>query len=149
MDAYKFILESHSGVAYVAVLTLGVAVINSFIGLSAKNEFKPKDRRIAMFALIASHIQLVLGMALYFVSPKGFSLFSQVGMKEIMGNSDVRLLAVEHPLTNIIAIVLITIGWSQHKKAIESPAKFKKIAIFYLIGTILLLSRIPWSQWFA
>ncbi len=149
MDAYKFILESHSGVAYVAILTLIVAVINSFIGLSAKNEFNPKDRRIAMFALIASHIQLVLGLALYFVSPKGFSLFSSLGMKEIMGNSEIRLLAVEHPFVNILAVIFITIGWSKHKKAVESSAKFKKIAIFYAIGTLLLLSRIPWSQWFA
>ena len=48
MDTYKIILEAHSGIAYVALFTIGVATINSLIGLSAKNEFKPKDRRIAL-----------------------------------------------------------------------------------------------------
>lgn len=149
MDTYKIILEAHSGIAYVALFTLIVATINALIGQSAKNEFKPKDRRIALFALIAAHIQFLIGMILYFVSPKGFSLFEQGGMKEIMGNADLRQMAVEHPITNILAIVLITIGWSTHKRAEQSSVKFKKIAIFYSLGLLLLLSRIPWNTWFA
>lgn len=149
MDTYKIILEAHSGIAYVALFTLAVATINALIGLSAKNEFKPKDRRIAFFALIAAHIQFLIGMILYFVSPKGFSLFGQVGMKEIMGNAELRQMAVEHPIVNLIAIILITIGWSTHKRAEKSSVKFKKIAVFFALGLLLLLSRIPWNTWFA
>ncbi len=63
-------------------------------------------------------------------------------------SSAARLLAVEHPFINIIAIVLITIGWSKHKKVMESAKKFKLIAIFYGLGLLCLLSRIPWGQWF-
>lgn len=64
-------------------------------------------------------------------------------------NAPVRLLAVEHPFINIIALVLITIGWSRHKKLMESERKFKTISIFYGLGLLLILSRIPWGQWFA
>lgn len=149
MDTYKIILEAHSGIAYIALFTVGVAAINALIGLSAKNEFKPKDRRIALFGLIAAHIQFVIGLILYFVSPKGFSLFGQAGMKEIMGNSELRQMAVEHPIINILAIVFITIGWSTHKRAEGSNTKFKKIAIFFTLGLLLLLSRIPWNVWFS
>lgn len=145
MDTYKIILEAHSGIAYVALITLAIAVINSLIGISAKNEFKPKDRRIALFALIATHIQFVFGLILYFVSPNGMAALKS-GMKTVMGNAALRKLAVEHPLTNIIAIALITIGWSLHKKADESK-KFRKIAIFYSIGLLLLLLMIPWGTW--
>jgi hypothetical protein len=59
-----------------------------------------------------------------------------------------RLLAVEHPFINIIAIVLITVSWSRHKKFVEGDKKFKSIAIFYGLGLLLILSRIPWGQWF-
>ncbi|WP_447635397.1 hypothetical protein [Flavobacterium microcysteis] len=149
MDTYKIILEAHSGIAYVALLTIGVAAINSLIGLSAKNEFKPKDRRIALFGLIAAHLQFVFGLILYFVSPKGVALFKQAGMKEIMGNSELRMMAVEHPFVNILAIILITIGWSTHKRIEGSDKKFKKIAIFYSLGFLLLVSRIPWNVWFS
>jgi len=58
-----------------------------------------------------------------------------------------RLLAVEHPFVNILALVFITIGWSKHKKLMEAHKKFKTIGIFYAIGLLLLLSRIPWNQW--
>ena len=144
MDTYKIILEAHSGIAYVALLTIAIAVINSIIGISAKNEFKPKDRRIALFALIATHIQFVFGLILYFVSPNGLAKIKAVGMGGMQAYD--RLLALEHPLINLIAIVLITVGWSSHKRADENK-KFKKIAVFYALGLILLLSRIPWQTW--
>lgn len=147
MDTYKIILEAHSGIAYVALFTLAVAAINALIGLSAKNEFKPKDRRIALFALIAAHIQFVFGLILYFVSPNGLAKIKAVGMGGMQAYD--RLLAVEHPLVNLIAIVLITIGWSTHKRAAQSNVKFKKIALFFSLGLLLLLSRIPWNTWFA
>lgn len=34
----------------------------------------------------------------------------------IMKNAETRLYLVEHPITNILAIVLITMGWSMHKR---------------------------------
>jgi hypothetical protein len=65
-----------------------------------------------------------------------------------MKDAALRLTSLEHPLTNIIAIVLITIGWSKHKKGETNSAKFKSIAVFYGIGLALILIRIPWSLWF-
>ena len=139
---YHFIQKFHSGWAYLALLLLVFAVLNSFIGMSSKREFTAKDRKIALFGLIATHIQLVVGLILYFVSPLGSAVFGQ------MKDAALRLTSLEHPLTNIIAIVLITIGWSKHKKGETNSAKFKSIAVFYGIGLALILSRIPWSLWF-
>jgi hypothetical protein len=116
--------------------------VNSFIGKGSNKEFTAKDRKIALFALIGTHIQLLFGLVLYFVSPLGLAAFGQ--MKE----ASLRLTSLEHPLVNIIAIVLITVGWSKHKKAVSSEAKFKSIAVFYALGLLLILSRIPWSLWF-
>lgn len=139
---YTFIQKFHSGWAYLALLLLVFAVINSFIGMSSKKEFTAKDRKIALFALIGTHIQLLVGLILYFVSPLGSAVFGQ------MKDTALRLTSLEHPLTNIIAITLITIGWSKHKKATTAEAKFKSIAIFFGFGLVLILSRIPWSLWF-
>ena len=139
---YTFIQKFHSGWAYLALIVLVFAIINSFIGKSSGKEFTAKDRKIALFALIGAHIQLLVGFILYFVSPLGSASFG------LMSDKTLRLTSLEHPLINIIAIVLITIGWSKHKKAVESSAKFKAIALFYGLGLILILSRIPWSLWF-
>ena len=138
---YHFIQKFHSGWAYLALLLLLVAVVNSFIGYLSKKEFTAKDKKIALYALIATHIQLVVGLILYFVSPLGKASLGN------MKDAALRLTSLEHPLINIIAIVLITIGWSKHKKGATSEAKFKSLAFLYAIGLLLILARIPWSLW--
>ena len=138
---YEFIQKFHSGWAYLVLLILVVAVVNALLGLSSKKEFTTKDRKIALFALIFTHIQLVIGLIAYFVSPLGLASFGQMSDKAL------RLTSLEHPLINIIAIVLITIGWSKHKKLTDATAKFKTFAVFYGLGLLLILSGIPWSLW--
>jgi L-asparagine transporter-like permease len=34
-----------------------------------------------------------------------------------------------------------------HKRQAESGKRFVRIGLFYLLGLVLLLSRIPWSEW--
>jgi len=144
---YETILTIHSYVAYVVLAILILAVINAITGWLGNRMFTPeKDFRLSLFALILSHLMLVIGLILFFVSPNGFSAIQELGMGGL--SSAARLLAVEHPFTNILAIVFITIGWSRHKKFIEGNKKFKSIAIFYGLGLLLFLSRIPWGQWF-
>ena len=133
----------HSTLAYAVLAILVIAVINAFLGLSSKRNFTKNDRSLSLVALILSHIQLVVGLVLWATSPLGKDAMSQ------MSNTALRLTAVEHPLTNIIAIALITIGWSKHKKEESSNGKFKKIRFFYVLGLLLILSRIPWSNWMA
>ncbi|GGG38552.1 hypothetical protein [Bizionia arctica] len=145
---YNMVKMLHSYWAYLVLLVLVIAVVNAIIKKVGNKEYEAKDFRIALFTLIVSHIQLLLGLILYFVSPR-FSLFSESGMGEIMKSSVDRLYLVEHPLVNIIAIALITIGYSKHKKQLLSSGKFKTISIFYTIALVLFLSRIPWSTWLA
>ncbi|RRA90369.1 hypothetical protein [Paenimyroides viscosum] len=143
---YTGLLHAHSYIAYLALILLVVASLNAIIGMTSNKEFKDGDRKLSLFALIFTHTQFLIGLILYFNSPN-VKIFD-LPMGEIMKDSNLRLYAVEHPLINIIAIILITIGWSKHKKAATSQAKFKSIAIMYALGTILVLSRIPWSNWF-
>lgn len=143
---YKGVLDLHSYLAFAVLALLLLAILNAFMGLSAKRAFLPKDRQISMLALIFTHVQFVVGLVLLFVSPY-METAKQLGMGAVMKNAEIRKMVVEHPLINLIAIVFITIGWSTHKRTEDSTAKFKKIGIFYVIGLVLLLSRIPWSQW--
>ena len=137
---YETIQSVHSILAYAALGLLVLATINAIFGLTSKKLFTDKDLRLSLFTLIICHIQLLVGLILYFVSP--------LGLEQLGNMSDsARPLSLEHPLTNIIALVLITIGWSKHKKEESNNGKFKKIAIFYTIGLILLLAMIPWENW--
>lgn len=137
----------HSYWAYLVLIILVLATVNALIKTFGGKEYSAKDFRISLFTLIVSHIQLLIGLVLYFVSPR-FELWSELG-GGVMGNSLARLYLVEHPLINIIGVTLITIGYSKHKKKLTSGNKLKTIAIFYTIALVLFLSRIPWSVWLA
>ena len=135
---YQTLQSLHSTLAYFALAVLVLAVINAIYGLLNKKLFTSKDLRLSLFALIFCHIQLLIGFILYFVSPKGMKAFSMEGAMKI---PELRLTMLEHPLLNIIAIVLITIGWSKHKKQESQNGKFKKIAIFYTLGLTINLIK--------
>ncbi|WP_248724796.1 hypothetical protein [Seonamhaeicola sp. ML3] len=142
---YETILSLHSYWAYLVLLVIIIAAFNAIIKTVGSKEYSAKDFRISLFTLIVSHIQLLIGIVLYFVSPR-FDLWSELG-GGVMGNSLARFYLVEHPFVNILGVALITIGYSKHKKVLTSGAKLKKIAIFYSIALVLFLSRIPWNTW--
>ncbi len=144
---YSILKAAHSGWAYLLLIVLAIATVNALIGMMGKKEFGNKDFSLALVGLIVTHIQLLIGLALWAFSPYSSALFEDFG--GVMGNDALRLLAFEHPVTMIIAVVFLTIGYSKHKKQIISSGKFKKLAIFYSIAFILVLSRLPWKQWFA
>lgn len=129
------------------LIVLVIASVNALIGYFSKKEYGANDFRISLFTLIVSHIQLLIGLILYFVAPY-FQAFSEVGMGGLMKDSTLRLYLVEHPLIMIIAVTLITMGYSKHKKKLTSHPKFKTLAIFYTLALIFVLSRIPWAAWF-
>ncbi len=136
----------HSYWAYLVLLMLVISVANALVGLSKNKPFGDKDLRVSLFTLILAHIQLLIGLGWYFMSPS-YKALKEVGMGETMGNSALRLLSVEHPLMMLIGIVLITLGWIKHKKQTTDKGKYKSIAIFYGLGLLFMLSRIPWTQW--
>ena len=141
MNTLQFI---HSYWAYLVLIVLVLATFNALFKFFGDKEFDAKDFRISLFALITMHIQLLIGIILWFT--KGY--FDEMSVGEIMKNDAVRKLVIEHPTTMVIAVALVTIGYSKHKKKLVSRPKFKMLAIFYSIALALVLYMIPWNLWF-
>lgn len=135
---YPILKHAHSGLRWILLLLLLAAIVNAAMNFSARNGYQEKDRKLGLFALIFTHLQLILGVVLYFISPK--VQFVSGMMKDSM----VRFYTVEHFTMMIIAIALITIGYSRAKKKTEATAKFKTTFWFYLIGLVVILASIPW-----
>jgi hypothetical protein len=141
---YTGIQHAHSGLAYLVLAALVFVIFWALIGALSGRSFSEKDRKIALIGFILSHVQLLIGLILYFVSPVGMSLLTGGGA---MSDSSARLTALEHPLINIIAVVLISLGYIRAKKLTESRAKFRSVYMLYAVGLVLILSRIPWTNW--
>jgi uncharacterized protein with PQ loop repeat len=145
---YETVKFLHSYWAYLALIILVVSTLNALIKYVSNKEFSAFDFRVSLFTLIVFHIQLLIGIVLFFASDY-ISLIKDMGMGEVMKNPLLRSNIVEHPLTMIIAVTLITIGYSKHKKKLTSKPKFKLLSIFYSLALILVLAKIPWEIWFS
>ncbi len=140
---YTGLLHLHRLIAYAALILIFISAIKALHGMLNGKTFTEGDRKLGLFALISAHTQLLLGLGLFFSGP---ALANLSNMSEVMKNAQLRFLVIEHPLTMIIATVLITVGYSKTKKATEDKSKFKSMALFYLIGLALVLSRVPWEK---
>ncbi len=140
---YTGLKHLHSFLAYLLLAALVFSIIYVIIQFVGKKSFTDKVRKVALIGFIATHLQLLIGLILYFVSPVGLSNFSSEAMSESLS----RLYVLEHPLTMLIGIILISIGYIKAKKPGDDARRFRTIIIFYGLGLILMLSRIPWSVW--
>ncbi|MFL2624114.1 MAG: hypothetical protein ACJ0P6_06425 [Flavobacteriaceae bacterium] len=136
----------HSYWAYLVLVVLSLAVYRAISGAVMNKEYSPKMFQSALFTLIATHTQLLIALLLYFTSSR-FSLWFDLGIVEVMKIPVHRLYLVEHPFTNIVAVVLITRGYSKHKKKRLSNPKHKTLAINYTLALLLILYSIPWKEW--
>src|SRR5687767_10156212 len=112
---YTGLLHAHSYLAYLVLFGLAISIINSLVKIN--KPFTNGDRKISLLGLIPAHLQWVLGVILYFVSPVGI----QGATEGFMKNSALRQTVMEHPLMMIIGVVLITIGYSRAKRMIGQP----------------------------
>lgn len=136
------LLHTHSLLRYILLALILISIFKSFSGWFGKKQYLPGDKKVALFTLISAHLQLILGLILYFMSPAVQTGLSDMG--SAMKDPALRFWAVEHISMMIIAIVLITVGYSSAKRAASDEAKHKKTAIFFLLALIVIFIAIPW-----
>lgn len=136
----------HSYLRWVVLALALVVIVKSLMGWLSSKPYEKLDNTLSASFLGTLHLQLILGLLLYFIGDKGLSLITNNGMGEVMKDADLRFWAVEHITTMIIAVVIATIGRSRSKRAAEAVGKHRQVVIFYGIALILILSRVPWTQ---
>jgi hypothetical protein len=131
---YEILRSAHSGWRYVVILLLLAAFITALSGFTGKKAFTEGNRKLAVFALISSHIQLLMGLLLYFMND-WYKMDSSVPSN--------RYWKMEHIAMMAIAVILITVGNAKSKKAADAVAKHKNIFVFFgfalLIITVAIL----------
>jgi len=141
MDFYILLKHLHSGWRFVVLALVIIAIGGALAGWLGKKSYTEVNRKVNLFALISFHIQMLVGLVLYFFSPK----VRLSDMATTMSDSIGRYWTVEHAIMMILAAVLLTIGHSKSKKISDGPAKHKYIAIFYILATIIVLLTIQMS----
>jgi cation transport ATPase len=130
----EILKSAHSGWRYVVFILLIIAVIKAVSGWLGNKTYTDGDRKLNVFTLISAHIQLLLGLAVYFVG--GWY------KADSAGSAAIRYFKMEHISMMIIAIILITVGNSKSKKLTEAIAKHRTISIFFGLALILIIVSI-------
>ena len=66
---YNGLVHAHSGLRWVVLVLLLAAILNAAKSQSSGRYVK-KDKMLNLFAMISLHMQLLIGIALYFINAK-------------------------------------------------------------------------------
>ena len=135
---YSTLFGLHSGLRYIVLLLLALALLLSLVGLFGKKPYSEMNRKVNLFAMISTHTQFLVGLILYFFSP----MVNYSNMAEAMSNATTRYWTVEHSVMMLFSIVLITIGHSRSKKAKDAVNKHRAIALYYGLAVLVILVAI-------
>jgi hypothetical protein len=142
---YTFLLFLHSWLRWILLLLAVAVIVRSFYGWMSNRYFTGTDNRSTVYLVALFHLQLIIGLILYFfLSPITTGAFQDFGMA--MKYGAIRYWAVEHIFIMILSIAIAQIGRIQIKKTHSDRAKFRNSAIYFTLALVLILSRIPWTE---
>ena len=138
------LVHLHNFMRWIILVLLLISIVKAFTGWQNKKVFSAGDKKLWLFTMISAHITLLLG--LYQVGFGRYGMFSTTLPDGItlMKDKFYRFFWVEHPVSMIIAIVLITLGYGMAKKTISDKLKYKTAFWYFLMALILILAAVPW-----
>ena len=138
---YTGLVHLHSLLRWLVLILLVWAIIRAIAGLSSGQKFTDKTRKFFSFTMIIVHVQVLLGLIMYFMSPVVKGAMQIEGM---MKDTVARYWVIEHMAGMIVAAIIITAGYSRAKRLAEDSRKFRTLAIMFVLGFILIVATITW-----
>ena len=139
---FSILLFSHSLVRWFVVASLLFALYRAFKGYFSKSSFSKIDNATRHWTATIAHVQLMIGVILYFKSP--IVCYFSMNYNDAIKNSEVVFFSLMHSLMMFLSIVLITIGSAKSKRSASDNEKFKTMIRWYLLAFIIILIAIPW-----
>lgn len=142
---YSTILIVHNILRWGVLLGGVYAITKSALGIIHKREYTAKENMAHTIFVAFCHAQLLLGIILYMISPNVDAALAN-GFGAAMSDKAQRFIVLEHIVAMVLGVAFIQIGRTLSKKATDAMVKHKKSLIFFSIGLLLILSRIPWQN---
>lgn len=140
---YSVLLTLHSWVRWLVLISLLFALFRAYKGWFSKSAFSAFDNSVRHWTATIVHIQLIIGVWLYVISP--IVKFFLHNFTEAVHQTNPRFFGMEHAIMMLTAITIITIGSAKAKRKKTDREKFKTMAIWYTLGLIIILTSIPWA----
>jgi hypothetical protein len=139
---YNFLLALHNLLRWIILLVLIINIVRHFAAINSP--FTTTDKKLGLILMIFAHTQLVIGLFEWFAGAWGIKSFINNGAAHVMKNSTERFFAVEHTVSMLIAIILITAARGVFRKQIPDGKKHRRCILLYTLSLLIILAMIPW-----
>ena len=139
---HRALLTAHSLNRWLVVVLLLVALVGGIAGWMRGRQWTGRDDVTSRVLIAVLDLQLVLGIALYAISPIVRAGWSDLGAT--MGNRVLQFWTIEHAPTMILAVAIVHIGRVIARRADDDRRRFRVTTISVAVATLLILGGIPW-----
>lgn len=143
---YPTLLVLHSWTRWLVLVFGLIAVFRALGGWQGRRPYVGADNGMGAAFVGSMHLQLLLGIVLYFISPFGAKAFEVAG-GAVMKDPTGRFWGVEHLVTMVLAVVAAQVGRTLSKKATIDTQKHKRAFVWFTVALVLVLLMIPWGIW--
>jgi len=138
------LLHLHNLLRWIILVLLFLSILKSYTGMTKKKAFEASDKKIWLFTMIAAHITLLLGLYQWLLGRYGIFSYVKPEGVSMMKDPYLRFFQMEHPVSMILAILLITLGYGMAKKNVDDQIKYKKAFRYFVLALVLILAAVPW-----
>jgi hypothetical protein len=139
---YPILLASHSLIRWLVLASLLYAIIRASRGWLSKRNFTAVDDSVRHWTATIVHIQFLLGLGLYLVSPIVDYFLHH--FQDAVHQRELRFFGMEHSVMMFLAVTVISIGSGKAKRETKDAEKFKIMAIWFAVGLLIILTSVPW-----
>ena len=140
---YPYLLVLHSLFRWLVLCSLLLAIYRSYRGWLGRKEYLKFDNAIRHWSATIAHVQLILGLWLYFISP--ITDYFMHHFHEAVHEREIRFFGMEHSMMMILGIIVITIASMLSKRQQTDQGKFRTLALGYTLGLLIILPSVPWQ----
>lgn len=140
---YSFLLAAHSWLRYAVLLMVLLALLRSAAGLLRGRAWGGIDEGLGRWLIRVWDLQFLLGLVLYFLSP--ITQFALANFGEALGDRQLRVVTVEHPLLMLLATAALHVGWVRARNSAGDRGRLLRWLLFVTAAAVLTVIAIPWE----
>jgi hypothetical protein len=142
MNMHQLLLALHSLNRWFVLLFLAYAIFLAVRGYFGSKVFDEHDNMIRHVTATVSHVQLLLGLSLYMISP--IVKFNGAGASASTWIDEHLFFRYVHISMMVISVVFVTIGSARAKRMETDRSKFGTMLLWFSLSLLLICIAIPW-----
>ena len=137
---YSSILIFHSLFRWLVLLSLLLSIFSVYWGCKQGKAFTSFANKLRHWTATIAHVQLMIGITLYFQSP----LIKLPTSGTALTFNDQVFFKYVHLGLMVVSVILITIGSAKAKRMPNASAQYYTMLIWFSVALLLILIAIPW-----